>query len=506
MAELTVRPPPSNSLSSSADIFKVYLSPEYLVRYNLRPGDICDVYLISKESNCIGSVIVERSTDKSLRASVIQTSQALQALYQLKLGDKVSLTHTTEALPSATAVTCIHVNLAAENSATLSTDEKAHWSWVLQKRFIQANTIAPGVTFNDVEVCGETRSFRLLEVNTIRDPRLFTVGPDCRVKIVDSDDRASIPDELRLEIPRNTVGGLDDVLDHLDEIFSEHGTPRNIFSWLDGEPPRTSGILLHGHSGTGKSHVLTKIAQARWRQVYYVNAQTLSKEHSIQSPAVIVKTIFANAERSQPCVVLVDDLETIAPNQTLQANQSARSVASAILEELDRLHNSRVLVVAATRNQADIDQKLRSLRCLSEEIEVPIPNANARAQILKIFSGLPKDSVNAKLDHIASRTHGFVGADLLRLYNVAARKAKARMVASDFSRLDKVCLDDVKNPIQRTQLDYLDALQHVRPTAMREIFVETPQVRWSDIGGQEKVKEYLEEAIIWPYKASLQSH
>ena len=504
MAELTVRPAPSGFLSSSADIFKVHLSPEYLLRHNLQSGNVCSLSTLHKENSSIGSVIVDKSTDKSLRSSIIQTSQALQALYRLKLGDKVSLTRTKEGLPHAATITFTQVKgVLGDASALSSSDERTHWSWVLQKLFIKTNLIAAGVTFDDVEVCGETRSFTVLEVDTVREPRVFRVDPDCHVIIIDSDDKASIPDELYLEINSSAVGGLDNELVHLNRVISKYGARKCNFNWLNGRPPRTPGVLLHGLSGAGKSFVLGKIAQAGWRQVYNLDGQALSQEQPSQSLATTIKKTFASAERRQPCAVLIDELESIAPSQTIQVG--ARSAASVIRQEFDRLHNSRVLVVATTRSLADIDQRLRSPHYLSKEIEIPIPSITARAQILKTLNGLPKDVAHPKLDRIATCTHGFVGVDLLKLQNTAAENAEARVEASDDSLLSKSNLEKSGVQIECTVLDYLHALRHVQPTAMREIFVETPQVYWSDICGQNKVKQYLEEAIIWPYKVSLQS-
>ena len=499
MADLIVRPAPNGSNSGSTDIFKVYLAPEYILRYNLRPGEICD---LEKGGLPVGSVLIDRSPDKSLRVSVIQISQALQTLYKLKLGDKVSLRHKKEDLPTATTVTFIEIDQASGDglSSMIDGDERAHWSWVLGKVLKKSSVIAPGMSFSNVEVVGETRSFKILAVEESKITQLYQLSQACLVKFGSIDIQSTNENRNHLHLPVDDIGGLNGQLARLNNIIHEYSSQEGTANWRDGEPPRPPGVLLYGISGTGKSLLLHKIAQAGWRKVYHLDRRTVNQ--TPQQFAVSIGNIFAEAKSHQPCAVLMDNLESIAPNQASQPALIVKDLAFEIRREIDKLRGSPVLVVAASRTLGDIDQSLRSPFYFSEEIEITIPNLKARAQILQILSGFSKHAVDAKYEYVASQTHGFVGLDLLRLYHAAGEQAKSRIKVEQEARVNDFTVND-EEIRERSKSDYENVLRYVRPTAMREVFVETPQVQWRDIGGQGKVKQYLEEAIIWPHKVSL---
>ncbi|KAL9130243.1 MAG: hypothetical protein Q9217_001536 [Psora testacea] len=502
MAELTVRPAPGVAQKSKKNMFRAYLNPAYLVRYNLREGGI---YTLQMQDTPIGHAAIAKSSDRDLKTSVIQLSQCLQTLYSIKLGDKISINPTQVELPFAHTISAVRTSETSQSQTIVDSrgEDHVHWAWLLKRLFHTTEIIAPGIEFEDIDVLGEKRAYRIVEIDSSRDLCLYRMQLNCNVQILDSSPSGGEivgNKTTALTIPRHDVGGLEDQLMQLDEIVSEYNTSEYDYEWLDGPPPREPGILFHGLPGTGKSLVLRKVADAGWKGVFHVDSNAVGRTRTSQGLDLVKKT-FADALRSQPSVIMIDDLESFTGRQSRDEPGAANYSRTLLCQEIDQLHDARVLVVGATRALADIDPGLRHLNRFSVEIEIPVPNSEARAQTLKILSGLSKDADDEKLDNIASRTHGFVGADLERLHRMAGKKAKARVKASASDILaerDSLCS---KIRIERMEIDYLNALHHIRPTAMREIFVETPQVRWSDIGGQKTVKEYLEEAIIWPFKS-----
>ena len=178
-------------------------------------------------------------------------------------------------------------------------------------------------------------------------------------------------------------------------------------------PRWTNGIILYGPSGTGKSLLLRKVGAAGWRSVFDLGIELSKNSGAGGKMAPATRKVFAD----------------FAPHNESQPAGQVPTVSETLRQEIERLGESRTLVVATTRLLATIDQKLRSLRRFSLEIELPVPDLRSRTSILKKLSGLPIHEANARLETIASRTHGFVGADLAMLVDIAAQEAIYRIKA-----------------------------------------------------------------------------
>ena len=503
MAELTVRPAPNGIDHRSKYKFRAFVSPAFLVRFNLRDG--C-VYMLQSQGNDLGPTAIAKSPDKDLKASVIQMPQCLQMMYSLKLGDKVTINPTVVELQIATSISVVRSYKTSCKEGMEDTDDEdnIHWAWLLKLLFLQAEIVAPGKEYENVNALDQKRAYKIIEINSSRSCVLHRMHSKCQVYISDSqssNDEISSNRSIVLTIPGSGLGGLDDQVKRLNEIVSEYNAAESRYEWLDGPPPRERGVLLFGFSGTGKSLLLQKIAEAGWKDVIKLNREAFEGPRMSEGSASIKKA-FVDAVRSQPSVIIIDDLESFAQKQSREDAAALRSFGALLCQEIDQLHDARVLVLGAAQSIADVDQDLRHLNRFSVEIEIPVPNSNARAEILRIICGRSIDAEDRELDSVAARTHGFVGRDLMRLHRLAGKEAIARVEGSQVDGTTASVAQDAQYQMKRLEVDYFNALQHVRPTAMREIFVETPQVRWTDIGGQEKVKEYLEEAIIWPFKVN----
>lgn len=281
---------------------------------------------------------------------------------------------------------------------------------------------------------------------------------------------------------------------------------------------RNGGILLYGPEGTGKTLLLDRLTHASWRRVIRIDQSVLSGTNSKNQ--ITLRNLFGDAIAQQPSLIIIDNLEVFAGAQ--QRDSVMGSMVSTLVAELDRLKNTQVLVVAATHSPNDIDKSLRTPGRFRYEIEVPIPDRQARVDILKAMHGTLSQS-DSVAEAIGERTHGFVGQDLEALYNNALEHAVERfyqnedwVTAINAGGRDSVntittLVNTIREPsgepvedevidVQASMEDYERALLDIRPSAMKEVFLETPKVYWSDIGGSANVQETLKEVVEWPLK------
>ncbi|MEM4222133.1 MAG: CDC48 family AAA ATPase, partial [archaeon] len=258
-------------------------------------------------------------------------------------------------------------------------------------------------------------------------------------------------------------------------------------------------ILLYGPPGTGKTLLAKAVANESEANFY-----------SIQGPEIISKfvgeaeerlrEIFKKAQETAPSIIFIDEIDSIAPKREEVVGEVEKRVVAQLLTLMDGLQSrGKVIVIGATNRPNALDPALRRPGRFDREIELPVPDKQGRKEILQIHTrGMPlAEDVN--LDELAANTHGFVGADLAALAREAAMKTLRRI-------LPKINLEEETIPVEVldslkvTQEDFENALKEIQPSALREVLVEIPNVRWLDIGGLENVKKELIEAVEWPLK------
>ncbi|TKA63661.1 hypothetical protein B0A49_10047 [Cryomyces minteri] len=265
------------------------------------------------------------------------------------------------------------------------------------------------------------------------------------------------------------------------------------------------------------------LKEAPWRKVTTIDDSTLDRT-TRQNKSTITE-VFAEAVAHEPSIVVIDKLEAIAGSPDRESGLGD-SLASVLAMELDKLKYKQVLVVGTTSKPNDVDKRLRTPGRFRYEIEVPIPDLHARIAILEVLGDACVSTYDYPMEKIGERTHGFVGADLEALYEAAldsvidrqyeeeekvgvhALKENGVLDPSSHPLLEPEGFDkgrtiadvDGKAVIEILQEDWEKALLEVRPTAMKEVFIETPKVRWTDIGGSADVKDALTQVIEWPLK------
>lgn len=501
-----VRPFSKPARSDFKDLFRIYVSPTALLLHELCAGVSCQ---LRNSEGVIGPAMVWPAVEK-IQDTVVQTSKTLQILYGLKLGDKISLLRNNVSTENARIVTVIEVPRVAPKMPlpSLTEVDRLHWAWVLQHTLEKAEIVCPGVTLDGVEAREERRSFKILKVNSCHDLALYRIQPETNIKFkddIDVEDGIRGRAEKPFKINTEGIGGLDRQLKDLNDRLATYSEDHRSIKYPPYYRPRRGGIVLHGPSGTGKSLIIAKVSEAGWRKVLRVNT-AIYGERGIDRNAR-VHELFVDAHLYQPSLIIIDGIDSIAGNAESQPLDSSVGVASSLCEEFDRLGTARILVIAATTVLSNLEKTLRRPGRFEFEIEIPVPDSKARAEILKIITHQPKHGLLETLENLADRTHGFVGADLDRLVQLA--------VENGFKRMEACQINEYPNGangsngaeqgqsgivVEVTVPDLEKALLDVRPTAMREVFLETPKVRWSDIGGQHEVKKALEQAVEWPFK------
>jgi transitional endoplasmic reticulum ATPase len=259
------------------------------------------------------------------------------------------------------------------------------------------------------------------------------------------------------------------------------------------------GVLLYGPPGTGKTLLAKAVAGETNAHFISLSGPEIMGKYYGESEERI-RDIFKQAEENAPSIIFIDEIDSIAPKREEVSGELEKRIVSQLLTLMDGMKSrGKVIVIAATNRPDSIDPALRRPGRLDREIEIGIPDAEGRFDILSIHTrGMPIDDT-VDLKQISKTTHGFVGADLEVLSKEAAMRSLRRILPEIDLDEDKISTE-ILQKIKITGEDFLDALKEVRPSALREVQVQIPNVSWDDVGGLAELKEELREAIEWPIK------
>lgn len=299
------------------------------------------------------------------------------------------------------------------------------------------------------------------------------------------------------QVSYEDIGGIGDQLKRIREMIELPLRHPELFSRLGIEPPK--GVLLYGPPGTGK----TLLAKA-------VASESEANFTAIQGPEIVSKfvgeaeerlrQIFQKAEENSPSIIFIDEIDSIAPKREEAIGEVEKRIVAQLLTLMDGLKSrGKTIVIGATNRPNALDPALRRPGRFDREIELGVPDRNGRKEILQIHTrGMPLDK-DVELNELANMTHGYVGADLAALCREAAMKTLRRILPKVNLEEETIPLEVLEN-LKITKKDFTEAYKEIQPTAMREVLIEIPNVKWEDVGGLEKVKKELQEAVEWPLK------
>src|SRR2546427_977026 len=267
-----------------------------------------------------------------------------------------------------------------------------------------------------------------------------------------------------------------------------------LFERLGVEAPK--GVLLHGPPGTGKTLLAKAVATEYNANFYSIGGPEIMSKFYGESEERL-REIFKEAQENAPSIIFIDEIDSIAPKREEVTGEVEKRVVSQLLSVMDGLQSrGKVVVIGATNRINSIDPALRRPGRFDREIEIGVPDRDGRLEILQIHTrGMPLEDVDLK--KLADVTHGFVGADLEALAKEAAIRALRRILPEINLEAENIPAE-VLNKIIVRMSDFQEALKEVEPSAMREVLVEVPDVKWEDIGGLEGVEEEVCEGIEGP--------
>ncbi len=330
-----------------------------------------------------------------------------------------------------------------------------------------------------------------------------STSPTDAASLIDSNTEfiiGSIPKAAAKGVPRvsyEDIGGLKNEVQKVREMIELPLRHPEIFDRIGIEAPK--GVLLHGPPGTGKTLLAKAVANETNANFYSISGPEIMSKFYGESEERL-REVFKEAEENAPSIIFIDEIDSIAPKREEVSGDVEKRVVSQLLTLMDGIQSrGKLVVIGATNRPNAIDPALRRPGRFDREIDIGIPDEQGRLDILLIHTrGMPlTEDVN--LESIAKVTHGFVGADLEALSKEAAMRSLRRILPEINLEQPKIPVE-ILNKIKITKQDFDEALRDVQPSAMREVLVQRPNVRWEDIGGLQQVKEELTEAIEWPLK------
>ena len=338
------------------------------------------------------------------------------------------------------------------------------------------------------------------------DIRFIVVSTNPKGAVVISDtteielnpETVEVKEEVIPMVTYEDIGGLHDEIKKIREMVELPLKHPELFRRLGIEAPK--GVLLHGPPGTGKTLLAKAVANETNCNFRVINGPEIMSKFYGQSEENLRK-IFEEAEKNAPAIIFIDEIDSLAPKREEVKGEVERRVVAQLLALMDGLKSrGKVVVIAATNVPNILDPALRRPGRFDREIEIGVPSKKGRLNVLKIHTRNMPLAKDVNLDELAEITYGFVGADLAALCKEAAMNVLRRLLPDLKLKEDEEISKETLEKLLIMKSDFMESLKVVRPSAMREVLVEIPNVKWNDVGGLENVKQELIEAVEWPLK------
>jgi transitional endoplasmic reticulum ATPase len=293
------------------------------------------------------------------------------------------------------------------------------------------------------------------------------------------------------------IGGLGNAVGRVREMIELPLRHPELFKRLGVEAPK--GVLLHGPPGTGKTLLAKAVANETNANFYTIGGPEIMSKFYGESEEKL-RNVFEQAEKNAPSIIFIDEIDSIAPKREEVTGEVERRIVAQLLSLMDGMSSrGKVVVIGATNRVNAVDPALRRPGRFDREIEIGVPDRNGRLEILQIHTrGMPL-AKDVNLEKLADISHGFVGADLQSLSKEAAIGALRKILPEIDLSSESIPAETLRKIIV-TMEDFMDVVKEMEPSAMREVFVEVPDVKWEDIGGLSSIKQELQEAVEWPLK------
>ena len=349
--------------------------------------------------------------------------------------------------------------------------------------------------FMDITPMGELK----FAVVSTHPTGVVKVGPNTQITLEDHPVDVSKLEGVSnlVDVSYDDIGGLKDEVRKVREMIEIPLKRPELFDRLGIAPPK--GILMHGPPGTGKTLLAKAVASESDAHFIAINGPEIMSKY-VGGSEENLREFFEEAEANAPSIIFIDELDAIAPKREETQGEVERRTVAQLLTLMDGLNSrGQVVVIGATNRPDSLDPALRRPGRFDREIEIGVPDKDERKEVLEIHTRNMPLAEDVDLDKIAENTHGFVGADLESLCKEAAMRVVRRIIPDIKSEDEKIPEETLKK-IVVTKDDFKEALKEIQPSALREVLVQIPDVKWDDIGGLEDAKQELKEAVEWPLK------
>jgi transitional endoplasmic reticulum ATPase len=446
----------------------------------LKPGDVIE---ISGERNT--AAIVWRCRPEDANLGVIRIDGIIRKNAGVSLGDRVTIkkveTNECERLVLSPV-------MAKQQKVKFGSGIEGFARRGLNKRPVVAGDriFIPGMT-----LFAEALPFAIVST---KPKGIVRVLPDTEIVIKEE----MVEDEESGEVSSimyEDIGGLGDQLQTVREMIELPLKHPILFRRLGIDPPK--GVLLHGPPGTGKTMIAKAVANETNAHFTSINGPEIISKYYGESEKQL-REIFDEAASNAPAIIFIDELDSIAPKREDVSGEVERRVVAQLLTLMDGMQGrDNVVVIGATNRPDAIDQALRRPGRFDRELEIGVPDKNGRREIVNIHTrGMPIAD-DFDMDWILENSYGFVGADIMSLTREAAMKALRRYLPEIDLDQDEIP-PEVLEKMEVQMNDFRIAIREIEPSALREIYVEIPEVSWDDVGGLDEVKERLKESVEWP--------
>ena len=452
---------------------RVRIDSEAMAKLGISPGDIVEI--IGKRRT---AAIAWPGYTEDYGTGVIRMDTTTRKNAGVSIGEKVTI-RKAKVRPAS-------IVKLAPASIQLTIDE--HFRAYIKKRLLD-HPLCEG-DMVQIPVLGQALPFI---VASVKPAGIVVVNEDTKLIVLEK------PVEIG-RIPRVTyddIGDLKEAIQKIRELVELPLKHPELFKRLGIEPPK--GILLYGPPGTGKTLLAKAVANETDAYFIAINGPEIMSKFYGESEQRL-REIFEEAKEHAPSIIFIDEIDAIAPKREEVTGEVEKRVVAQLLALMDGLETrGNVIVIGATNRPNAVDPALRRPGRFDREIEVGIPDKQGRYEILLVHTRNMPLAKDVNLHKLAEITHGFVGADLAALCREAAMRA-LRRILPQIDLEEESIPEEVLEKIEVTMDDFMKAFRSITPTALREIEVQVPTVRWSDIGGLEEVKQELREAVEWPLK------
>ncbi|MHA2169848.1 MAG: CDC48 family AAA ATPase [Candidatus Kariarchaeaceae archaeon] len=454
---------------------KIRLDNEAMRSIGISTGEIVEI-----KGQRITAAVAWPAYPEDLKRSIIRMDGVIRQNAGVSLSDKVQV---TKANPSK----AMHV-VFAPSQLNLSLDFGF-------ESFVKRKLLGYPLTENDtvmIPVLGRANPFAVV---SCKPDGIVIVTDDTKLEVTDKPVESRIA--ARTTISYEDIGGLEDVIQKLREMVELPLKHPILFEKLGIDPPK--GVLLHGPPGVGKTLIARAVAHESTAHIITINGPEIMSKYYGESEQRL-RSIFREAEDKAPSIIFVDEIDAIAPRREDTTGEVERRVVAQLLASMDGMGGrGQVIVIGATNRESAVDPALRRPGRFDREIEIGVPSAEGRYEILQIHTrGMPlADDVNLK--KYAETTHGMVGADLQSLTRESAMRTLRRFLPEIDLDMENIPVE-ILDRMQVLNDDFSAATLEIQPSALREVFVEIPKVRYEDIGGLDDIIMQLKETVEWPIK------